>query len=269
MSRIHFKKTGIAAGLALAVALLLLAAARAFPVYGKPLAAFAWETTRFAPLAAFLSPDDAALRFTIGNYYYGGGAYDTAKAKKAYEAALALDPRLEGAHYQLARIHFVEGDFKQALEAINEELELHPDFKRSYYVRGLIHGYNGSVKEAEADFKKFLEWKPDSWAALNDLAWIYFQSGKYEEAAETARRGLQFSPASPWLWNSLGVSLLNLGDKEGAREAFERALVAIAPMEEADWGWAYPGNDPSLYGKGFAGMKAAIEKNLGRASLPE
>ncbi len=31
------------------------------------------------PLATFVAPQDAALRFKIGNYYYGGGAYDTKK----------------------------------------------------------------------------------------------------------------------------------------------------------------------------------------------
>lgn len=53
---------------------------------------------------------NAQLRFEIGNYYFGygppargarAGAYDTERAEKYFREALILDPKLEGAHYQL------------------------------------------------------------------------------------------------------------------------------------------------------------------------
>ncbi len=210
----------------------------------------------------FLAPPNAQALFERGNYYYGGGAYDTAKAEKYFRAALALDPMLQGPHYQLARIYFVQGDFYTAENEINKELDLHPDFKRSYYVRGLIYGYSGRLAEAEADFKQFLKWMPDSWAGNNDLAWIYFQEGKYAEAHDTARVGLTIAPENPWLLNALGVALLNLDDKKGAKEAFTKALAVIGSMNEKDWGVAYPGNDPSIYGEGFSKMKVSIQQNL-------
>ncbi len=224
--------------------------------------AFVWSHTRQATLATLLAPEDAALRFTIGNYYFGGGAYDTKKAEGYFRKALELDPNLQGPHYQLARIYFVQGDFYDATREINKELELHPDFKRSYYVRGLIYGYSGKLKEAEEDFKKFLEWKPDSWAGYNDLAWILFQEGKYKESADAAQKGLVYAPDNAWLLNSLGVSLLNLDDKNGAKEAFDKALLMAGQMNEDGWGKAYPGNNPEIYGEGFVKMKESIEQNL-------
>ncbi len=223
---------------------------------------FVWSNTRLAPLATLISPRDAGLRFTIGNYYYGGGAYDTKKAETYFRKALELNPLLQGPHYQLARIYFVQGDFYTAETEINKELELHPDFKRSHYVRGLIYGYSGRLAEARAEFKQFLKWKPDSWAGNNDLAWIYFQEGKYAEARDTARVGLTIAPDNPWLLNALGVALLNLDDKKGAQEAFTKALAIVDSMSEKDWGAAYPGNSPAIYGDGLAKMKESIEQNL-------
>src|SRR3989344_3680042 len=35
-----------------------------------------WRQTHIAPLATLLVPNDASLRFEIGNYYFGGGADD-------------------------------------------------------------------------------------------------------------------------------------------------------------------------------------------------
>jgi len=223
---------------------------------------FVWSHTRQATLATFVAPQDSVLRFEIGNYYFGGGAYDTEKAEGYFRTALALDPQLQGPHYQLARIYFVQGQFYSALLEINEELELHPDFGRSHYVRGLIYGYTGKLALAEEDFKAFLIWKPESWAGNNDLAWIYFQEGKYKEARDTARVGLKIAPGNPWLLNSLGVALLNTGEKKEAKDAFIQSLLVLSSMTESDWGRAYPGNNPMVYGSGLSQMKESIQKNL-------
>ena len=230
--------------------------------YQTIIADFVWSKTNLAPVATFLDPNNAELQFIIGNYYFGSEAYDVDKAQGYFEKALEIDPKIAGAHYQLARVYFIGGDFRTALDEINKEIELYPDFKRSYYVRGLIYGYSRRYAESENDFKTFLEWKPDSWAGHNDLAWIYFQEGKYKEARDIALSGLKIAPDNPWLLNSLGVALLNIGDKTGARDAFTKSLAIVGSMTEKSWGVAYPGNDPSIYVEGFTKMKESIETNL-------
>ena len=223
---------------------------------------FLWTNTKIAPLATLVSPNDARLQFEIGNYYFGGGAYDITKAQGYFERALEINPQIQGAHYQLGRTYFIQSAFYDALREINKELELHPDFKRSYYMRGLIYGYTKHYAEAESDFQEFLKWKPESWAGHNDLAWIYFQEGKYKEAAETAQEGLEIAPSNPWLLNSLGVALLNTGEKKEAKEAFTKTLAILNAMSPKDWGMAYPGNNPQIYGEGFSKMKEFVEANL-------
>lgn len=231
-------------------------------IYRQPLGWFAWKNFHLESVATALNKSNPELLFSIGNYYFGGGAYDTEKAERYFREALELDPLLSGPHYQLARIYFVRGDFYLAEAQINKEMELHPELKRPHYVRGLIYGYRGRLPEAAAEFKAFLEWQPKSWAGNNDLAWVYFQQGNYAEARDTAYAGLEAAPDNPWLLNSLGVALLNLHDTTGAREAFRKALERIDSMTEVDWGAAYPGNNPDIYGEGFTKMRASIEENL-------
>ena len=221
-----------------------------------------WSYTHLDAFAVSISPRDAQLRFAIGDYYFGNGAYDLKKAERYFRDAVVLDPRLEVSHYQLARIYFINSNFSSALAEVNTEINLFPDFKRSYYVRGLIYGYMNKPDKAVSDFKTFLEWKPESWAGHNDLAWVYFMKGDYKNSAKTAREGLVYSPNNVWLLNSLGVALLNMKNLDEAEKTLTKALADADAMTSADWGVAYPGNNPATYVDGLDAMKASIERNL-------
>jgi tetratricopeptide (TPR) repeat protein len=235
---------------------------RQIPSVSASTATIVWQATKCSACALFLNPDSPELRFAIGNYYFGGGAYDLDRAEEHYQATLALQDPFPGARYQLARVFFIRGSLKRALIEINKELETYPDNQRSYYIRGLINGYDKRLTEAAADFKKFIAWKPDTWAGYNDLAWIYFEKGDFASVRDTARAGLANNPDNPWLLNSLGVALLNLQDKGGAKEAFTKALTLLNSMTEESWGRAYPGNDPADHADGFAAMREFIQQNL-------
>jgi tetratricopeptide (TPR) repeat protein len=222
-----------------------------------------FKTDAFARILYFDKLKNPDFTFALGDYFYGkGGLYSPEFAEKYFKETIALDPEYPRAHYQLARVYFVIGKFSEARKEIQKEIALYPEYKRSYYVKGLINGYTGRLNEAIADFKQFIEWKPDTWAGRNDLAWIYFQKGDFYNAYLAAEEGLLFSPNNPWLLNTVGISLKNMNNEEEALKAFEKALISSQTLTEQDWGAAYPGNDPSLYGVGLKNMKEVIEKNI-------
>lgn len=225
-----------------------------------------WRCCGVNTAGLILFGSSAELHYEVGNFYFGGGDYDISKAENNFkEAAQTAEEEhitIPGLHYQLARLYFIQGNFFEAKKEIDKELLLFPDYKRSYYVRGLINGYAGKYAEAEADFKSFLAWKPESWAGHNDLVWIYFTKGDYKNAEHYAREGLQYAPDNPWLNNALGVALLNLKEYSESALYLQKALQRFEQMTPADWGIAYPGNNPSLYQKGFDSTKDTIKKNL-------
>ena len=234
------------------------------------LANLVWQKIHRPNIALILLNKDEKLAMQLGSYYFNGGAYNLAKAKKAYEKALKSDPNPLWANYQLARIYFVEGDSLKALEYINKELDFYPENLRSLYVRGLIYGYRGQdldLEKAEADFKRFTLWAPKEWAGYNDLAWVLSKNGKYKEAKEAisaAFREISESENNPWLWNGLGVAELNLQNYSEARRAFEKAKDLASNLTLNDWQRSYPGNDPITYKQGLEDFHAAIEENLRR-----
>ena len=69
-------------------------------------------------------------------------------------------------------------------------------------------------------------------------------------------------PSNPWIQNTYGTALMNVGRLAEAKIAFEAAKLTADSMTEADWGVAYPGNDPSIYGKGLKAMQKSIDDNL-------
>lgn len=199
--------------------------------------------------------------FVLGNYYFSEKAYNLNYAEKIYKIALRINSETPGAHYQLARIYFLQGKFKTARNTINGEIEKQPEFKRSFYVRGLINGYDGKFPEAVADFEEFLKWKPESWAAHNDLAWVYFQVGDFDKVLALADDGLKDNPKNPWLLNTKGLALYNLKRKGEAKEYLTKALEETEKLRPEDWKMAYPGNDPQFSAAGLKQMLEAIKLN--------
>jgi tetratricopeptide (TPR) repeat protein len=200
--------------------------------------------------------------FTLGNYYFSEKNYQLDRAEKFFQGALKIKENYPGAHYQLARIYFLRGNFGSARKEIDAELTAYPDFKRSFYVRGLINGYAGRFPEAVKDFENFLRWKPSSWAAHNDLAWVYFQVGDFDKVLELANDGLRYAPENPWLLNTKGLALYNLNRGAEAKEYLTKALEKTEKLAPDDWKRAYPGNDPNFSAVGLQQMLSAIKANL-------
>ena len=178
----------------------------------------------------------------------------------SYAAYPPIGTAPEFAHYQLSRTYFIRGQLIAAVKEAKKELELYPDNKRTYYILGLTYGYLELRQEAVLSFMQFIEAYPNSWAARNDIAWILFQSGDiagaryYIEPVATVH--------NPWVQNTYGTILLNQGEYDKAKEAFLIAEREAAAMTEEEWGSAYPGNDPRIYGTGLSAMRRSIAANL-------
>lgn len=164
-------------------------------------------------------------------------------------------------HYQLSRTYFIKGELSLALSEIKKEIELYPQNTRAYYILGLTYGYMNEEEKAIEAFSKFIEVNPMSWAARNDKAWLQFRIGDIDGALSTIEP-VSHDTNNPWVQNTYGTLLMNKDRYAEAREAFIYAKTAIEKTTEEEWGRAYPGNDPRIYGVGLNAMKLSIENNL-------
>jgi len=222
-----------------------------------------WPNVGLDGVATLMNKNDPNLFLTIGNSHFGSGrVYNIEKAEKAYIEAIKLNSDLFEPHYQLGRIHFINGKFSSALNEIDRTLALYPDFKHAYYLRGLVYGYQGDLDQAIQGFEEFIKRDDVNWAGYNDLSWLYFRKGDYAKVKEIAGKGLEYGGGSPWLNNMYGVALMNLGERKEAKEYFERALTIADGMKPEDWGKSYPGNNPDIYEKGLEETRNVIRHNI-------
>lgn len=227
---------------------------------GKILAGVVICTT----LAVFLIP---SFSFALGNIFFGrvGPLYNVKLAHFLFkQSAYPLFPKLlpRYAHHQLSRTSFIQGNMYAALDEAETELRIYPDDTATYYILGLTYGYMDRTHEAIDAFSQYIETHPGTWAGRNDKAWLQFRVGDIDGALQTIEPIAQNFRYTVWVQNTYCALLLNKGRFAEAETACNYAKEAIDKMTEKDWGHAYPGNDPRIYGTGLQAMKTSIEQNM-------
>lgn len=203
----------------------------------------------------------------LGYNFFGGSilgikVYDTRLSEFFYKVSLDEDKPARFIYYQLSRLSFIKGDLRKSVAYADKELFHYADNCRTHYIRGLAFAYQDKLDEAISDFKIFNNCFPLTWAGHNDLAWFYFRRGDFSGARDVLEKVIDIYPDNIWLLNSYGTVLLNIGEKTKAREYLIKAQEVVSHMTEKEWGAAYPGNDPRVYGLGLNSLKESIKKNL-------
>jgi tetratricopeptide (TPR) repeat protein len=210
--------------------------------------------------------DNPTILYNLGSRHIGGGGtYDLVLAEQFLSAAIAINEKQPYAHYQRARIFFLNYRYAKARSEVNKEIEYNPDFSRSYYLRGLVNGYDGKYEAAAEDFAEFIKRNPEEWAGYADRAWVLFQLGDYIGVKETMEAILP-RIKNAWLLNAYGVALLNLGENEKALTALREAKDLASRMTPEMWGVAYIGNNPRIYTVGLEEMQKNIDENVERVN---
>ena len=204
--------------------------------------------------------------YAFGERHFNGQDvynYDILRAEYFFREALRRDADIPYLHHEMARIHFLKGDFLNAMQEINLQIQLHgTTTPNSYYVRGLIEGYMGDYAAAAKDYEEFLKVDPRNWAGINDYAWVLLKAGRSGDAAKATEEGLKYFPNSPWLLNSSAIALYELGRLEEADVQAKKAWSEVQKVREAEWLHNYPGNDPAIAGQGIETFRRAVQENM-------
>jgi len=150
---------------------------------------------------------------------------DQKEVEALIKQAIALDPELWQAHYDLGRMRLAVGDAKGALEAFTQAARANPEDPK--VLLGLAAAYDalGKPKEAYALAQKALEKAKgrEKLEALFLLGKSAAQLGLYEQAVEALKQVVAARPsdADAWMW--LGIAYYGLKDFGQAAQALERA----------------------------------------------
>lgn len=177
-----------------------------------------------------------------------------------YDQAILADPENDAAHYELAKIHAMQGDFVNALEYAETAAGLSPGNHHYQIVLADIHILNDNVPEAIRVYESLLNSQPENIDFAFNLATAYMYNnqpegalamfnhiegligfseeisiqkqkilvsqGKFDEAIEEAEKMLSFFPEETVYYELLGELYRETGQMERARELYERMLEA-------------------------------------------
>lgn len=176
-----------------------------------------------------VKPDSAAGHFVAAKML----------VKQEYEAyaepevrkALALDPKLPGAHFLLGELALYGGRIDEGITEMTQELAINPGFAMAWYRRA--DGYTRQEKwdSAIPDLQRAVWLNPDYSGPYILLGKCYFKTANYSNAEGILRRALTLDPRNTSANYLLAQTLTAENKKEEAKALLEkvRAMKAEHP----------------------------------------
>lgn len=152
---------------------------------------------------------NARQLFSRGSKLFGSGQLE--EAASAFEDALALDPTLTAAAFQLARVRETQGAWTQAVEAYDRLLEHEPTHQTALANRGECLRQAGCYQLSLEDYTRALEVQPDHLFALAGRAETLRMLGRCEEALGWFDTALGVNPEHVFALRGKAATLNALG----------------------------------------------------------
>jgi tetratricopeptide (TPR) repeat protein len=177
-------------------------------------------------------PGDFWLNFGLGNVLLDSRPSRPADAARYFQAAVAIQPKSRGAHYNLAKALFGAGDAAGSVRHNLVALAIKPDDAMTLTNLGFARLNLGDRPGAIACFRDAVRSDPHLAKAHGNLGVTLYHEGDIEGAITSLRRSLQLESDNVGYRVALGLALRMNGDPAGAEHNL-RAAVAAEPDDFA------------------------------------
>ena len=180
--------------------------------------------------AAQASPGASTL-YRLGTLLAKTG--ETARARAAFERALALQPELAEANNDLGALLAQGGDLDAAIGRFRAALASTPEYPDALNNLGYALLLTGHDAEARALYEKALALQPDFPEALNNLGLLVGRAGDMDKAERYFRDALTARPEYGEAANNLALVLVSRGQSDAAIKLLEGVLKQTPAYEAA------------------------------------
>ena len=207
---------------------------------------------------ASTSPSPAAQEwYDLGNAWLDKGEWK--RAGEAYSRALALEPSLAGASFNLARALTEAGDYKGSLGILEAIAKRDPGNVRVMAARAYALYKKGDAAAALIAYREVLALDPYAPDAVYNVALLEFTSGDAETAATDLDRLVLAKPDDAQALLLLGKARDKSGETDLALAAWEKAKVLGKADAEALERMGVLYNDARRFSDAMDAFDAAVK----------
>jgi predicted O-linked N-acetylglucosamine transferase (SPINDLY family) len=160
-------------------------------------------------------------------------AKDNAGAEQSFRQALALDPALADAAYNLGNLLREAGRGGEAATAYRQALSARPSHAAASFNLGLTLSGLGDIEGAAAAYVQTIIHAPHLIQAHVNLTLALRELGRHEEALAASRAALALEPESPFALLNEALLLLDAGKPAEAGQRLEAILARDPDHAEA------------------------------------
>src|SRR5687767_12117871 len=180
------------------------------------------QATRQLELLEKANPNSAAIQNAAG--MLATLKNNTEGAKRAYERALAADPRSYQALAGLLTAEMQSKQFGRARALIEKQLAEMPNDPNTLLMAAQTYNALGDAFEMERALKKTVEADPQSLQAYSMLGKMYYQQGRLDLARAELEKYVSTAPLSVPGNTMLGTILELQGKRDDAKARYNKAL---------------------------------------------
>jgi tetratricopeptide (TPR) repeat protein len=137
-------------------------------------------------------PSNAIYKFAIGYIYDLEG--NPIGARRGYEEALSLNPKLPFVYYNLGWIYDDQGEINTAIEYYEKEIKYNPSNLDAYYNLAKDYLKKKNYSKVISTTQKMLEVSPGDIRAYDTLGWAYYDQGSIDDALQAWQKTVNLSP---------------------------------------------------------------------------
>lgn len=204
--------------------------------------------------------NELIYRNLLGGVHEASGKND--EAIKAYQSALAINPKWPVPANSIARVYINSNRPDQAEKILVDAMERNPENSEAIQALGMIYENRKDYAKARTFYESILKKQPKNYSVTNNLAylisetssspddlkkaigmsesilkekpgdpavsdtlsWLYYKSGNYEKALTTLNGVFQKNPDNPELNYHMGMILYKKGQMKEAKSHLEKAV---------------------------------------------
>lgn len=211
-------------------------------------------------------PGSAAVHTLLGNLLSLN--QDRPAARKAFEAALAIDPKLLEASMALAQLDVIEKQTGAAAKRVDEVLTLDPNHQDALLWAANLAIMRDDKPGASVLLRKLLDINPKNPDALNNLAFVLSETEKVDDGLKFAEQAVELAPENGDFADTLGWILYKKGVYRGAILHLEKAAAKTKdPAARYHLAMAYAKAGEKEKGKDV--LRAALRDNPNHPLAPQ